>query len=185
MKYLLLIIIPLSIGVYYYALPLVDLIYNNQYSLASTPVQILIWTVVFLFVNGAASTLLNSVSKERIVTKVYIIAALFNIVLNMVMIPIWGYDGAALTTVLSEILICILTTYYIFKTDYRPGRDLLRNIIKLVICGAVLMVVLYYINVSMWLAIPISLVIYIIMLLLTKTVDDTDRFIIKSLFDKN
>lgn len=184
-KYLLLIIIPLSIGVYYYALPLVDLIYNNQYSLASTPVQILIWTVVFLFVNGAASTLLNSVSKERIVTKVYIIAALFNIVLNMVMIPIWGYEGAALTTVLSEILICILTTYYIFKTDYHPGRNLLKNIIKLVICGAVLMVVLYYINVSMWLAIPISLVIYIIMILLTKTLDDNDRFIIKSLFDKN
>ena len=50
-KYLLLIILPLSVGVFFYAEPLVNLIYSNQYSLASVPVQILIWTVIFLFVN--------------------------------------------------------------------------------------------------------------------------------------
>ena len=47
-KYLLLIIIPLSVGVFFYARPIVDFIYSNQYSLASTPIQILIWTVPFL-----------------------------------------------------------------------------------------------------------------------------------------
>ena len=38
--------------------------------------QILIWTVAFLFVNGAASILLNAVDRERIVTKIYIVAAI-------------------------------------------------------------------------------------------------------------
>ena len=183
-KYLLLIIIPLSVGVFYYARPLVDLIYRNQYSLASTPVQILIWTVLFLFINGTASVLLNAIDKEKTVTKIYIIAAAFNVCLNMVLIPAYSYDGAAIATVLSEILITFLTLYYIFKTDYKPDLNLLKNIIKLIACGIILAVVLYYIHVSMWLAIPIGLIVYLIALLITRSIDDTDRYIIKELLGK-
>ena len=183
-KYLLLIIIPLSVGVFYYARPLVDLIYRNQYSLASTPVQILIWTVLFLFINGTASVLLNAIDKEKTVTKIYIIAAAFNVCLNMVLIPAYSYDGAAIATVLSEILITFLTLYYIFKTDYKPDFNLLKNIIKLIACGIILAVVLYYIHVSMWLAIPIGLIVYLIALLITRSIDDTDRYIIKELLGK-
>ena len=100
-KYLLLIIIPISAIIFFYARPIVDLIYSNQYSLASTPVQILIWTVLFLFINGAASVLLNAINQEKTVTKIYIIAALFNVCLNLILIPVYSYDGAAIATVIS------------------------------------------------------------------------------------
>ena len=46
-------------------------------------------------------------------------------------------------------------------------------------------VVLYFIGVGMWLAIPIGFVVYIVMLLITRTLDDTDKYIIKELLDKN
>lgn len=183
-KYLLLIIIPISVGVFYYAMPLINLIYTNQYSLASTPVQILIWTVSFLFINGAASVLLNAIDKEKTVTKIYIIAAIFNVCLNLILIPMLSYDGAAIATVLSEILITILTLHYIFKTNYKPDLGLLKNIIKLVICGFILAIVLNFINVSMWLAIPIGVLVYLISLIITKTIDSTDRYIIKELMEK-
>lgn len=183
-KYLLLIIIPISVGVFFYARPLVDLIYSNQYSLATTPVQILIWTVSFLFINGAASILLNAIDKEKTVTKVYIIAALFNVALNFILIPHMNYDGAAIATVASEILITVLTVYYIFKTSYKPDFGLLKNVIKLLVCGIILAIVLNYIQVSLWLAIPIGLVVYLISLIITKSIDDTDRYILRELMGK-
>ena len=145
-KYLLLIIIPLSVGVFFYARPLVDLIYNNQFSLASTPVQILIWTVSFLFVNGSAAILLNAIDKEKTVTKIYILAAIFNICLNLVLIPMYNYNGAAIATVLSEMLITALTLYHIFKTAYKPDFELLKNVIKIVICGLILSIILNFIH---------------------------------------
>ena len=183
-KYLLLIIIPISVGVFFYARPLVDLIYSNQYSLATTPVQILIWTVSFLFINGAASILLNAIDKEKTVTKVYIIAALFNVALNFILIPHMSYDGAAIATVASEILITVLTVYYIFKTSYKPDFGLLKNVIKLLVCGIILAIVLNYIHVSLWLAIPIGLVVYLISLIITRSIDDTDKYIIRELIGK-
>ena len=183
-KYSLLILLPLSIGVFLYSDYIINLIYSSQYALASPAMQILIWTVVFLFINGVATSLLNSIGKEVSVTKIYVIAAIFNIALNYLMIPVLSYNGAAITTVLSEILIFILMMHSISKTDYRPNRSLLKTIVKLVICGIILAIVLSLIDVSLWLAIPIGLVVYIVSLFITHTVDDTDKYIINELLNR-
>ena len=183
-KYSLLILLPLCIGVYFYSPYIIDLIYSSQYALASPAMQILIWTVVFLFINGVATSLLNSIGKEVSVTKIYLVAALFNIVLNYLTIPVWSYIGASITTVLSEILILVLMMYSIFKTEYKPDLSLLKTIVKLIVCGFILAVVLYLINVSLWLAIPIGLVVYILALFITRTIDDTDKYIINELLNR-
>ena len=183
-KYSLLILLPLCIGVYFYSPYIIDLIYSSQYALASPAMQILIWTVVFLFINGVATSLLNSIGKEVSVTKIYLIAAIFNIVLNYLTIPVWSYIGASITTVLSEILILVLMMYCIFKTEYKPDLSLLKTIVKLIVCGFILAVVLYLINVSLWLAIPIGFVVYVLALFITRTIDDTDKYIINELLNR-
>ncbi|MBO7715989.1 MAG: flippase [Methanobrevibacter sp.] len=183
-KYLLMIIIPLSVGVYFYASPLVDLIYSHQYSLSYTTVQILIWTVSFLFVNGAGSILLNAIDKERIVTKIYIWAAIFNVCLNLVLIPMLSYEGAAIATVFSEILITILILKPILKTSYKPNYKLLISVGKLILCGFILLIVFNLINTSIWLAIPIGFVMYILSLFLTKSIDNKDKGILKEILSK-
>ena len=143
--------------------------------------QILIWTVSFLFVNGAATTLLNAVNMETIVTKIYIGAAIFNVILNFILIPSYSYEGAAIATVLSEILITILTLYYIFKTDFKPDIGLFKTVIKLILATIILAIVLYWINFSVWLAIPIGFVVYIILLFIIRVVDDNDRYVLSEL----
>ena len=183
-KYSLLILLPLCIGVYFYSPYIINLIYSSQYALASPAMQILIWTVVFLFINGVATSLLNSIGKEVSVTKIYLIAAIFNILLNYLTIPVWSYIGAAITTVLSEILILILMMYSISKTEYKPDLSLLKTVVKLIVCGAILTIVLYFANVSLWLAIPIGLVVYLASLFITRTIDDTDKYIINELLNR-
>lgn len=137
---------------------------------------------MFLFINGAASVLLNAINQEKTVTKIYIIAALFNVCLNLILIPVYSYDGAAIATVISEILITILTLYFMSKTNYKPDLSLLKSVIKLVICGIILIIILYNIKVSLYLAIPIGLAVYLLSLFLTKSIDEQDKYIIKELF---
>ena len=183
-KYSLLILLPISIGVYFYSPYIINLVYRSQYALASPAMQILIWTVVFLFINGVATSLLNSIGKEVSVTNIYLIAAIFNIVLNYLLIPRYTYIGASIATVLSEVLILILMMYSISKTEYSPDLSLLKTVIKLIICGIILTIVIYLLNVSLWLAIPIGLGVYILALLITRTIDDTDKYIINELLNR-
>lgn len=183
-KYSLLLLLPICIGIYLYSPYLINLIYSSEYALASVPMQILAWTIVFMFINGVTSSLLNSIGKEVSVTKIYVVAAAFNIILNYFMIPIYSYNGAAMTTVLSEILILILMLYSISKTEYKADMSLLKKALKVVIAGMILAIVLYCINVSFWLAIPIGLVVYIFALFITRSIDDTDKYIIKELLNR-
>lgn len=183
-KYSLLILLPIIILVYFYSPYLITLIYSAEFSLASIPMQILIWTVIFLFINGVATSLLNSIGKEFSVTKIYVIAAIFNIVLNYLFIPKYTYIGASVATVLSEILILVLMMYSISKTKYKPNFSLLNTIIKLLVSGLIFAIAIYFINVSLWLAIPIGLVIYIFALVFTKSIDDVDKYIFKELLGK-
>ena len=91
---------------------------------------------------------------------------------------------SAIATVLSEILITFLTLYHISKTNYEPDLRLFESVLKLIICGIILAIALNYLNLSIWLTIPIGLMIYLISLFLTKSIDETDKYIIKELLRK-
>ena len=132
-KYLMLIIIPIAVATMFYSLDIVNLIYKHEYDPASSVLSILIWTVCLLFISGACNTLLNASHKELTVTKIYAVAAVFNIVLNLFMIPHLSYNGAAITTVLSDVLIVIIQCYVIYKLGHRPNRKLYSDLVKIII----------------------------------------------------
>ena len=184
-KYLMLLMIPLAIGTMIYSLDIIQLIYSNQYDDAASVLSILIWTVCLLFISGASNTLLNASHKEVTVTKIYAIAAVFNIVLNFFMIPHFSYNGAAITTVLSDMLIVALQTYVIHKIGHKVNKKLYSDLIKIAIGSAILGIALYYLNLNMWIALPVGIIIYLIVMYLLKFFDNDDKYIIKEILGKN
>lgn len=184
-KYLMLVMIPLAIGTMFYSLNIIQLIYGNQYDAAASVLSILIWTVCLLFFSGAANTLLNASHKETTVTKIYAIAAVFNIALNFVMIPYFSYNGAAITTVLSDVLIVALQTYVIYRIGHRPNKKLYFDLIKIIIGSAVLGIALHFLNLNMWIALPVGIVIYFAVVYLLRVFDKDDKYVIKEILGKN
>lgn len=184
-KYLMLVMIPLATGTVFYSLDIIQLIYGHQYDAAASVLSILIWTVCLLFISGACNTLLNASHKEVTVTKIYAIAAVFNIALNFVMIPYFSYNGAAVTTVLSDVLIVSLQTYVIHKIGHRPNKKLYTDLIKIIMGSAVLGIALYFLNLNMWIAIPVGIIIYLAVITLLKFFDDDDKYVIKEILGKN
>lgn len=184
-KYLMMVIIPIAIATMFYSLDIIQLIYGNKYDPASSVLSILIWTVCLLFVSGACNTLLNASHKEVAVTKIYTIAAIFNVILNLFMIPYLSYDGAAITTVLSDILIVIIQIYIIYRLGHRPNKKLYLDLGKIIMGSAVLGIALYCLNLNMWVAIPVGIIIYFITLVLIKLFDDDDKYVIKEILGKN
>lgn len=184
-KYLMLVMIPLAIATMFYSSDVIQLIYGHEYDAASSILSILIWTVCLLFVNGAGNSLLNASHKEITITKIYAIAAIFNVVLNIIMIPYLSYIGAAITTVLSDILIFIIQKYVIHKIGQKPNRRLYIDIGKIIMGSFVLGIALYVLNLNMWVAIPFGIIIYLITLFILKSFDDDDKYVIKEILSKN
>ena len=184
-KYLSLVIIPIAIATVLYSTDIVQLIFGIEFNESSSALSILIWTVCLLFINGACGTLLNASHKEMTVTKVYFIAAVFNIVLNLFMIPHYSYVGAAISTVLSDLLILIISLYVIYRLGYRIKRKLYVDLIKIIIGSSIMAGVLYLLNLNMWVALPFGIIIYFGVLILLKLFDDDDKYVINEIIGKN
>ena len=184
-KYLLLAIIPIAIATMCYSTDIIHLIYGHQYDAASSVLSILIWTVCLLFISGAGNTLLNASYKEVTVTKIYAIAAVFNVVLNLILIPYLSYDGAAITTVLSDVLIVVVQSYVIYKLGHRPNKKLYIDIIKIITGSLILGIALYYLNLNMWVALPVGIIIYFATIYILRVFDKDDKYVIKEILGKN
>ena len=185
LKYLMLIIIPLAVATMFYSGDIIYLIYGNEYHDAASVLSILIWTVCLLFISGAGNTLLNASHKEVAVTKIYLLAAIFNIVLNFFMIPKYSYNGAAITTVLSDVLIVIIQIYVIYKIGNNPNKKLYLDLGKIIVGSSVLGISLYALNLNMWVAIPVGIIIYFAVIILLRFFDNDDKFVIKEILGKN
>ena len=183
-KYLSMITIPICIFCLFYSEHIITFIYGNQYDQAGAVLQILIWTVCFLFINGAASTALNASHKEYSVTKIYFVAAIFNVILNLFLIPEYSFIGASISTVLSEILILALSLYVLNKVDINPSKHLIFDVCKICLSSVILGVILFVLKLNMWIAIPVTIVIYLILLFVTRSFDDDDKYVIKQIIGK-
>ena len=184
-KYLLLIIVPFAIAIMIYSTDIIHLIYGHEYDAASSALSILIWTISLLFVNGVCNNLLNASYKEVAITKIYAIAAVFNVVLNLILIPYYSYNGAATATVLSDLLIMVIQLYVIYKIGYRVNKKLYLDLIKIIIGSTILGIALYFLNLNMWVALPVGIIIYFAAVYLLRVFDDDDKYVIKEIIGKN
>jgi O-antigen/teichoic acid export membrane protein len=72
---------------------------------SAVALQILIFFLPFSFVNGVTQYVLIALDKQRLITGAFALTVAFNVVANLVLIPLIGINGAALTTVLSELVL--------------------------------------------------------------------------------
>lgn len=108
LKLLLVVSLPISVGTTLIAPEIILLFAGPDYlPHAALALQVLIWFLPFSFVNGATQYLLIAIDRQRFITLSFLIATLFNTVTNLLLIPVLGYLGAAITTVASEWVLMI------------------------------------------------------------------------------
>ncbi len=97
------IIVPAMIGLYAIANNVVLILSGSEYVEAVPSLRILTIALFFsLFSWFYTSCVLIPCGKEKIVLKVTIFAAVANVILNLILIPIWKHNAAAFTTVIAE-----------------------------------------------------------------------------------
>ncbi|KZX12582.1 flippase [Methanobrevibacter curvatus] len=184
-KYLLLLIFPVAIALQFYSSPIISLIYGNSYEESATILNILIWSVVFIFINGSSTALLNSSFLEKNVLKINVFACMVNVILNLILIPKYSSIGASFATIVTGVVIAILMNSLINKSVFKLEISILKDILKIIASSLILGIILYFAHLPLILAIPVGIIVYFGAIFLTKTFDHEDIYIIKEIFGKN
>ena len=119
------------------------------------------------------------------VNKIYIFGAIINIVLNLIFIPYFSYYGAAISTIISYALILVIQRIVIYRLGHGLNQKLYFDIFKIIVGSLILGALFNFITPSIWLAIPVGIVIYFPLIYLLGAFDNNDRRIIKEILGKN
>jgi O-antigen/teichoic acid export membrane protein len=64
--------------------------------------RVIIWSIPIGFVNSVTQYVLIAVNQQRYLTRAFVLGVVFNVVGNLLAIPVFGYVAAAVVTILSE-----------------------------------------------------------------------------------
>lgn len=100
------------------ARPIVEILYGSAYLPSVQPLRIVVWYTAFSYLGVARNAWIVCENKQRYLKYLYLGAALINVVLNLLFIPVWGASGAAAASLATQIATTVLPVFF---PELRPN----------------------------------------------------------------
>ena len=128
------------------ASPIIEVAFTQRFADAATALRIAIFVSFFQYLWAAYNQVLIVFNQQKRVFVAHVAGAVFNVVLNMFLIPWLSYFGAALASVLTQLLLfCLLLVSVSRLTPVAFSRRLLLSAVipgmlaGLTVCGTLLL----------------------------------------------
>jgi O-antigen/teichoic acid export membrane protein len=117
-------VVPLMVGTLFLSDGIIKLIGGNQFFESGLVLRILVFALVAIFFSNFSNAIMIAGNKQKRLMWITFIAAVFNIVFNLIFIPSYSYIAAAIVAVLTELFVTAATFYIIFKDlNYWPRAE--------------------------------------------------------------
>ena len=156
------------------------ILFGPEYVSASIALQILAIGFFIDPATGPGFHIMIAMGKNKILLKIFLITSITNIILNAILIPIYGIVGAAVATTSALILASTLVLIELLRlSGFHP---ISKNYIKSVIVSCFVTIIIYplakyFMKISFWflfVIIILFIILLILFLVLTKTFDKED-----------
>jgi O-antigen/teichoic acid export membrane protein len=182
MNYSLIIATPLAIGLAAISAPAVA-IFAHGFDAAVLPLQASCLTIFFMFLNYPVGSLLNACDQQKANTRHMIIVAIASVILNLILIPIYGVMGAVTTAILSTALLFTLNWLKALKVIDTKVNKIYHTFAKTLIASVLMGTSIYWLNMylNIFIVVFIAIIIYFCCLIALGGVKKEDIFsVIKS-----
>ncbi len=167
-----------------FAKKIIFLVYGEGYEGSVAALQILVWGTALLFVTTIQGTTFVAANRQLLRLKFLLMAVILNISLNLLAIPKYGYIGASITTVITEIFILVISVVFLEKDGYKLDvvRTWLAPIFGVLTAG-IFVIFLTGFDLNVFLIAPIGCLVYGIIVVLMG-VNKEDKSLIKFMLSR-
>jgi len=137
-------IIPFALIIISFPELILNIVFGGEYREAALSLQVLSVGAIFYTLMTIFSTILNAIGKPQINTKIIILVATFNLIFNIIFVPLFGIIGAAVTSLLSYIIGFLLSVN--FSKKYITINIKWISLAKTFILGVVSLILIYVIK---------------------------------------
>ena len=139
-KVFLILIVPIIIGTLFLSEGIIHLIGGAAFAQSANILRILVFALAFIFFGNFFNSILIAGNHQKKLLWALVACAIFNVVANIIFIPIFSYTGSAIVSAFTEFFVAatgfILTVKYI---NYAPS---FRPLARILLSGAAMAVFL-------------------------------------------
>jgi len=116
-----------SIFIAVLAKPIINILYGAEYLAAVTSLQIVAWYSIFSYIGSARNIWILAEGKQKYLWIINLMGALFNIILNIILIPKLNIIGASIAALTTQIFTNVITGF-IIKPIRRSNKLLFESL---------------------------------------------------------
>lgn len=162
--------LPLAFGALMVGTPLMVLVAGEDFVASGLVIKLLIWAVALSFFVATFNYSIIAADKQKVLVLPYLIATIFNVVANFIVIPIYSYTGAAITTIATEVIVLVWVGIIVYKTLQLAPSFVVFG--KSLLSAMVMAGVIQFMGIdNIFINIIVGVAVYGVMLLLLRTLD--------------
>ena len=184
LKYMIILSTPLVLSIYFFSDSIIHIVFGRKYDLSIPLVQLFSLFIYLRFIETPFSLFYIAMNKHKNMVYFQGVTSLLNLILNLILIPLYSAYGACLATLISETLFALMQIFMGSKYLIWHWGQVSSMFLKPIICGllsiGVLTVFLYKINVFVQLFFLASF--YGLLLFVLKVFDKNDKELFLKIF---
>jgi O-antigen/teichoic acid export membrane protein len=187
LKYFLLIAIPSAVGLSILSKPLLMILTTPEIALNGyfiTPFITL--GAIFYGIYSIISNIIILEKRTKIIGMIWIIAAVMNLILNIILVPYFGILVAAIDTLIaygSAVILTIIFSHKFFKFNFNPGF-IMKSVGASIVMGLVIILINPSSILEILTTVIISVCIYFVLLFLFKGINKKEIIFFKNMLSK-
>jgi O-antigen/teichoic acid export membrane protein len=188
-KWIFIINLPITIILVFFPGAVIHLFFGPTYIQAGTTLQFLSIGMFFYSIFLVSENLLSMKGKSKITLFNVLIASIINLVLDILLVPKYGINGAAFSTMLSYLIWGLLSLSMAKK--YTSTTPLKLDMLKIILVSIIPTAILFYIRsiipitiLNMIIAGILFVGVYFSIIVLTNSLDKNDLMVIKAIKNK-
>ena len=101
------------VGMTVFADLIIGILYGSEYTLSILPLRIIVWYTTFSYLGAVRNVWILAESRQKYLWIINLSGALCNVALNFALIPLWGVPGAAVASLITQIITNVFTGFII------------------------------------------------------------------------
>lgn len=144
MLFLLMLSVPAAFGIFVLAPLMIVDVFSSAYAPSVLATQVLVWGIIFGFIEYPIGSLLAAIGQQNKNTITRATVMVLNIILNIILIPLYSYLGAAIAAVVSYAVLAFMGFFWLYRLDVKIHWSWFAGIFVRILLSAIIMGLLVY-----------------------------------------
>lgn len=144
------------ITIFFYKKTIILLLFSQEYLVLETSIVLILLIILLRYIGIVPGIILTSFGKQIIRARAVVISIIFSVLLNFILIPVYGIKGAFLASFVAHVILNIIYVYYAHKTIFFTKKIASLLLISIFLINSIMQLT-FFSDSKMFLAVTIIL----------------------------